>query len=641
MLRRAAYPLSFFIPFLLLGILHASPAPGSETDGHREALQESARSLGLADDRYWDVLLHYKPGLFGRKSLVDDPRFFLSSQGKSDPHAELAATIDGFFSDERDERLAPRCRFPARYAWLTERLPVDASTLPDVSCPDLEEKLGRIDARSASLVFASGHINAPASMFGHTLLRLDSSYESPLLAYAVNYAATVDPRDGGIAYAFKGIFGLYPGYYSILPYFDKVKEYRNMDQRDMWEYRLNLTEEQVRRIVLHVLELQDIYSDYYFFKENCSYNLLFLLEAASPESALTDRFSGWTIPADTLKAAIDAGLVAEPVYRPSQAGRIRHAASHLSPAGVELARAVADGRSTPGEVLSAELPDAEKARILDFASEVVQLRYAKRTLPKEAFQSRFLEVLATRSRLGEEESALPPIPVPARPETGHASSRVSLGGGIREERWFLELAFRPAYHDLLDADDGYTPGSQIDFLNGALRYYPETERLRLQRLDLVRIVSLAERNAFSRPVSWKVFTGFETKTFTPGDDDLVYVLSPGGGFAWMRPLPGLVFVMVETALGLSSAYDADYAAAVGASAGILKQVTRSWKALLSARGLLGVAGDTDRGTEVRVSLEQGIRIGQNGALHLEAARTEYPERGFGFNEAKVSWNVYF
>ena len=74
------------------------------------------------------------------------------------------------------------------------------------------------------MVFASAHMSAPASMFGHTFLRVDSAYESPLLSYAVNYAATINRSDGGIAYAFKGIFGFYPGYYSILPYYEKVRE---------------------------------------------------------------------------------------------------------------------------------------------------------------------------------------------------------------------------------------------------------------------------------------------------------------------------------------------------------------------------------------------------------------------------------
>ena len=100
-----------------------------------------------------------------------------------------------------DNSLSPpaRCRFPARYEWLKETLPIDPARLPAPECPELDNTLRAINPKSASLIFASGHMNAPASMFGHTFLRLDSAYESPLLSYAVNYAATIDRKDSGIA----------------------------------------------------------------------------------------------------------------------------------------------------------------------------------------------------------------------------------------------------------------------------------------------------------------------------------------------------------------------------------------------------------------------------------------------------------
>ncbi len=518
----------FACPLLFLFLLVHAPAARAD-DGYAAALRAAAARLNLSDDRYWDILLHYKKGLFGRESLVDDPQFFLSPRGKSDPAAELAATIDGFFEEGLDEKDSPRCRFPARFAWLSDRLGIDASRLPAPSCPTLDNILTRIDPRSAALIFAAGHMNAPASMFGHTLLRIDSSYASPLLSYAVNYAATIDPNDSGVSYAFKGIFGLYPGYYSILPYYDKVKEYVGMDQRDLWEYRLNLPEEAVRRIVLHVMELRDIYSDYFFFGENCSYNLLFLLEAGAPSARLTERFHGWTVPADTVKAALSEGLLAPPVYRPSQARRIRHVAAALDDDGIARAVAVIDGKEPPAKVSADAIPEDRKARILDLAAETIQLRYMKRQLEKEAFQKRYLDVLSARSRVGDAARDLPPVPVPERPDEGHGSSRVSLGAGVRKDVFFVEAALRPAYHDLLDADGGYVAGSQIDFLNAVGRYYPKDERLRLHRLDLVHIVSLAARDAFFRPVSWKVYAGVVDKPFPETPGSAVAVLSPGAG----------------------------------------------------------------------------------------------------------------
>src|SRR4030066_180114 len=349
--------------------------------------------------------------------------------------------------------------------------------LPGSPCRPIEKHGKRTDTTPGSLVFASGHMNAPASMFGHTLLRFDSSYESPLLSYAVNYAARIDRRDNGLAYAFKGIFGLYPGYFSILPYYDKVKEYSNMDQRDLWEYRLNLTEDDVRRMVLHVMELQGIYSDYFFFKANCPYDLPLLLEVAAPSARLTDRFRGFTIPIDTLKAVRSEGLVSDPAFRPSQARKIRHMASSLDEAYIRKARSVLDNTVSPREILADGMPDTTKGRILDLASETIQLRYAKRQYAKEEYRKGFLEVLAARSTIPGTESGLSPLPVPERPERGHGSSRVALAAGIREDDVFLEASGRPASHDLLDADDGFTPGSQIEFSRATVRYSPDTGRV--------------------------------------------------------------------------------------------------------------------------------------------------------------------
>ena len=62
----------------------------------------------------------------------------------------------------------------------------------------------------------------------------------------------------GFAYAVKGIFGLYKGYYSILPYYVKVREYNDLERRDVWEYTLNLTPPEVVRMFRHIWELRDI-----------------------------------------------------------------------------------------------------------------------------------------------------------------------------------------------------------------------------------------------------------------------------------------------------------------------------------------------------------------------------------------------
>ncbi len=138
--------------------------------------------------------------------------------------------------------------------------------LPVLRCNELENFLKALSPRSATLVFPTAYMNSPASMFGHTLIRIDGDYQSRLISYAINYAANTGD-EGGISYLIKGLFGYFKGYFSILPYYEKIEEYNDLDMRDMWEYELNLSEDEVRRMVLHIWELKDIYSYYYFFDE--------------------------------------------------------------------------------------------------------------------------------------------------------------------------------------------------------------------------------------------------------------------------------------------------------------------------------------------------------------------------------------
>ena len=334
-----------------------------------------AGQKGLAAAREWDVLLHYMPKGTGRTSLVDDPGFFVAADGKTDPLAELTETITGMFAPAELADLHLQCRFPARFAWLVKELDIPSDRLPHPSCDNLDKTLKSIDPRSAVLVFPAAHNNGPASMFGHTLIKIGSSYKSELLSHAVNYAAQATDSNG-LLYAFKGIFGLYPGYYSILPYYEKLKEYGDLEHRDVWEYQLALSPDEVRRMVLHIWELQGIRSDYYFFDENCSFNLLFLLEAARPEMRLAEEYwqhsASWVIPIDTISVVRRAGLIERVSYRPSQATRILKRASLLSDHDQNLSVEVEQQKIKSDDAQLEKLPVEERRQVLDLAAEYLQ-----------------------------------------------------------------------------------------------------------------------------------------------------------------------------------------------------------------------------------------------------------------------------
>jgi len=613
-----------------------SPPPAL-AEGMNSARQQAA-SEGLAESRYWQILLHYKPNLFGRTvSLIDDPDFFLAEEGKTHPTAELDANVIALWDPQDPENPGThfRCRFPARSQWLIDTLGIEVNDLPEVSCTELEEALKKVEPRSAVLIFPGNHNNSPASMFGHTLLGINGPYRSRLLPFAVNYAAHTDETNG-FAYAVKGIFGFYPGYYSLLPYYAKIREYNDLERREIWEYDLNLDPEETLRMALHIWELREMASKYYFFDENCSYNLLFLLEAARPSLNLTDDCLSWVIPIDTVRIIEKAGLIDQVVYRPSKAARILMLAKQMGHAETASALDLINGRFTAQQILDGDLAREEKIHVLDVASETLEFRYYRGEVDRDTYRKQSLDLLRSRSLLGRAEAGYLEIEDPGRPDEGHGSNRVSFGTGVWDGTWYQELRLRPAYHDLIDAGQGYLPGSQIDFANLVLRYFPERGKVQLQSFDLINIVSLAPRHAFYKPVSWKVSTGFRQALFADGDDHAVYQLNPGGGFTWGDNRT-MYYGLVETDLLASGRYRDHFALGLGGTLGLLANPLPPWTLHLTARHIWYELGEPHRTLEIE--LKQNLALAADKSLRLEVSR----QRSFGRSatDAALLFNYYW
>ncbi|PKN11627.1 MAG: hypothetical protein CVU69_11635 [Deltaproteobacteria bacterium HGW-Deltaproteobacteria-4] len=583
--------------------------------------EEEMRSL--SEERTWQVLMHYRQQGDRYTSLIDDPKFFLMPQGKTNPQAEMNASLQALLQpvDIDDEHF--RCRFPARTEWLISVLNLNELALPQPHCNKLNETLTSVDPRSVVLVFPAAHNNGPASMFGHTLLRVGSSYKSPLLSAAVNYAAN-DTDSNGLLYAFKGIFGFYPGYFALLPYYEKLNDYSGVEHRDIWEYSLNLSPEESRRLMLHTWELQAIASEYYFFDENCSFMLLFLLEAARPELRLAEEYwerrSFWVIPVDTIATIRRAGLITDVTYRPAQATRIRHRASLLTEQGRQRAFSVAM-QQEPAHVPTLQQNSPEEERqILDLAAEYVQYRYSRQELPPEEFRPQFLSILKVRSQLGPGAVDVEQMPTPEQPEAGHEAGRISIGGGNEGQGPFLEFSWRPAYHDLLDPDEGYTQGAQINFFALKTRYRLDDQDFRLQSFRPVDILSLAPRDLFFQPISWKVNLGIERLRLADENEPLAFILNTGGGLAWELSAETLGYLMVEGQVNATDQLRENVEIGGGFSIGAISRLHPRWKTHLVASALTYLP---ERHSHFRLLFDQNFKVTRLSGITI---RTNWEER---------------
>jgi hypothetical protein len=593
-------------PILLL--LAALPALGMGAEGSLDpsasrspdllALLDRARAERLAEDPAWLRLGHWRPRpLGGLESLVDGPAFFRAPGGKTDPDAELRATLAGLLAgppggDELDDVF---CRFPARLELLSRRLGLDPARLPARSCPRLEAFLARVAPRGVTLVFSSYYLENPSSAFGHTLLRLDKAEGArggrhfELLDYGFSYAATPDTTNA-VLYAVKGLFGLFRGEFTHQAYYYKVREYSEAESRDLWEYDLALEPAEVERLALHLWELGGTWFDYWYLDENCSYHVLGALEAAAPRLDLVSRVGRLLVlPADTVRALFGVpGLVRAVHHRPSIRAQFRARVALLPPSAAPAVAALASDPEAPlppGE-------DAGRAAVLDAAVDLLDLRHFR-----DLVTGRDPALALHRQRLLERRSALPvaspplevPVPAERAPHLGHRPGRAGLGGGAsREAGPFASLDLRFALHDLADPPEGYPDLSQIEFLPARLRLFPEGGRVEVDEVHLVRIVALSPWDRFDRRPSWKFRAGAATVLDGGCDRCLAGVAELGGGIA-AAGLGGAVDLLVtadvavEGAPALSGIEGAGIRVGLGPSALLRVRVGR----VLS---LLGTAG---------------------------------------------------
>lgn len=499
---------------------------------HNSYIQQAER-LQLHQHPTWQHLTYQQSGL----SEVSYTDFFLTPNGQKNPQQELAAHVEALFQNALPDQ-AMRCRFPARSQWLIQQLNIDLNTLPKVSCPKLEAWWQQIQPHRATLIYATDFMGNPSSMFGHTLLRIDpeKSQDLSLVSYAVNYAATVAGQSDW-SFALKGLTGQYPGEYSILPYYRKVKEYGDFESRDLWEYELNLTPEETQFMVQHLWEMQNVSFPYYFISDNCAYRLLGLIDLVRPELNLQQQFQHIAIPVETLKTIQAHGLVKDVVYRPALETQLNtQAKAH----GQKLALVAQQLTQKPSEKMAEFIrhyDPLEQAKILEMAYDALYLQLTSREVAASEAQPKLRRILSLRSYLEVEKQSDLPIQPQLDPSQSHHAQNIQLKVGQVQGQEFVEISHRQAYHDLIDPQAGFRLGTQLQVLEGTVQY--RDDRIKLTELNLLSVNSYSPITAFKSDISWGFNLGWQQEAldrhgnFSEDDQHGLVNLKTQLGYSWL------------------------------------------------------------------------------------------------------------
>ena len=478
---------------------------------------ELTRDLALSNP--WLGLLHYEEGLFSKpQSAIQSDDFFFSKTGHIDPLSELNATLSSFTDDP-----SLQCKFPARAQLLQQYF-----DLPKAHCDELNTFIQSINASSLSLIYASGYLGNPASMYGHVFLKFNQGAASPLLDNTYNYGARHPDNENPFKYIAKGIFGGYQGYFANQKYHHQTLIYNETELRDLWEYRLNLSTDEIHFVLMHLFELEGVGKTYYFFKQNCAYQLARLLDLVKGDNRITPQ-KPWVMPFDVITMMYrddHESIIDEVIYHGSRQEKLYDRFSQLTKAEAEAVKQVLFQPALRVNAILDKLSETSAKRVIDTLYDYYAFVDQKNNGVSNEQSVKRKSLLQARFALAPGASEFNSADKKA-PHLGQSSTLLQASFVHNDVlKNAIELRFRANYYDLLSVNAARIPFSELSTFDMRVRYYDTESSLTLHELTLLRIINL---NATSTGLphdtgyAWKLAAGYRPQSLQERGNGTGYV----------------------------------------------------------------------------------------------------------------------
>lgn len=472
----------------LLSLLLMQPLCARATDVGDTAAE-------LAGERVWLKLLYYEANSdspTGWESASVSNKFFVAEDGRQNPQSELAATLNAMSRPvDEDVNEHAQCRFPARYLWLKRQSKL--ANVQNLTCPDFDTWIYGGQTDSISIIFVTGYLGNPASYYGHTLLKFNSSKSrenSDLLDTTVNYGAIIPPDVGPISYMYKGAVGGFKAGFSHIEYYFHDHNYGETELRDLWEYELNLSAEEVRFVLAHSWEVLGKEYVYYFFRKNCAYRMAEVLEIVDGVNLIPSR-RGWTVPQSIITGTANTrirgeSLIRNTKYYPSRQSTFYEKFRSLSESEKSVMRSIVRNGDEPdvSDSLSSLSVEAQ-SRVLDASLDYYQYRMPNDERKWGGLKNKYTDLLVRRFALPSAKAT--PAEEPQRgPHQDRAPGYASFGFAHNDGQGNSALfRLRPAYYDVLDSAVSHVPNSELSMAEVVLR--AEDDRVSIAKASVFRV----------------------------------------------------------------------------------------------------------------------------------------------------------
>ena len=439
-----------------------------------------------------------KDGVY--KSEIVNPEYFTSPIGRTNPFAEFSAfkslILDYLKNGDHQEIL---CKFPARmtlfsknFEWFSEADRPKCTEYNEQNKPEL--------ITSVSLIFVSGYFDNPSSYYGHTLLKFNYGKDilnQTSIDSSINYGATITDSQSSPLYVINGLFGGYIAKYVRNNHFLYTHNYTNNQTRDMWEYKLVLTPQQIKFISEFTWELMNTEFKYYFFNDNCAHRISKILELALGIN-LSDSHGFWLLPMQVVRSLgrennrESSNLIEEEKYHPSLKRTFFDGYNLLSKKEKEDLVGFFINSSHQEQIEAVKkLNSTTLLLILDY----LDIQVARRTSRNKDEQV-MADLQTQRSVILSQLWRYPVETIQKLKGKGHSAdsllssqpaSVIRTGYGIREDSHFAKISYRVANNDFFNIPG---PGQEISkFIMGEMETEITDESIRLTQATVIDIVN--------------------------------------------------------------------------------------------------------------------------------------------------------
>lgn len=386
-----------------------------------------------------------------------------------------------------------QCRFPARYQWLMQLRGVAELNLS--RCEALNQYLRKVPAQSVSLVFSSENVSKPSSMMGHILLKIDGRIGDRSASHAISYYTELNSINL-LKIIYDSLIVGKEGFFVLSPYAEKRNYYLYDEGRNIWEYRLELTDSAIARLLLHMWELKQTQLPYFFDDYNCATLTANLLGVA--DTRLLNYSGSWLTPLDVVKHVNHSGLIASTTIETAPKWRARMLADALSKQQVRsVIRYLKTGQFDP--------PLADNSREQQFLMLKLAHEYNKVSARTEAklsglpdAEQQQLNALTTEFSIDLSEYKSPL-------DTPH-DSQISVGIQHYNSRMFARLTYLPTAHDIDDDNRQYFTENALKL--GYISVLVNERSLKLETLTLYEATSLSPSDPWLGSLSGHIHLGF-------------------------------------------------------------------------------------------------------------------------------------